>query len=310
MSTSGAPASRAELFEAFAADLRALGKRPRTIESYLYRLQDFASGLGARSLIKAGRNEVRRYHDRLRKEGFSASTAKSRLATLRVFYRFLLRRGWIESAPAIELPRVPRNPPVHVLTSRQVLRILAQPALTTPTGVRDRALLEVLYSTGIRLGELRGLHIEHLDFAGGFVHVAHGKGGKWRIVPVGTTALAWTRRYLDEVRPEWVPGSAERAVFLSHRGRPLGVTTIQQRIVRRYAEKARIPFRVTPHAFRHASATHLLRGDGQKRRAGLVQVRDILGHTSADTTRLYTRVEIRDLESVLCTHHFRDRRRR
>jgi integrase/recombinase XerD len=300
----------ADLLAAFSADQLALGRSARTVDSYAYRLADFLAHLAGRvGLVEVNRADVAGYHDALRARGYSASTAKGRLCTLLVFYRFCARRDLIAAVPAIPLPKVPRNPPVHVLSPHQVVRILAQPDLTRKTGIRDRAVLEVLYSTAIRLGELRALRLEHVDFAGGFLTVERGKGDRWRVVPIGTTALDCTRRYLDEVRPAWVRSEAERTLFVSDRGHGLAVTTVQQRIVWRYAEAAAIPFRVTTHAFRHAAATHLLRGDGRDRRAGLLQVRDMLGHDSADTTRIYTRVEITDLERELALRHFRDRRR-
>jgi integrase/recombinase XerD len=302
------PADAPALIAAFSADLLSLGRSPITASGYSTRLPYFFAFLAERERapLDATTEDVRAYVDALRAAGKSLGTIHTATAILASFYRFCARRGWRDAPPLIEHPRMHRNPPTHVLTPRQVLRILAQPDTRRPLGIRDRALLELLYSTSIRVGELRALRLDDLDFGGGFVRVRRGKGGKWRVVPVGTAALDWVRRYLGEVRPLHALPSSRDALFLSMFGTSLSYGFIQRDIVHRYGRAAHIPFRISPHDIRHASATHLLRGDGRDRRASVLQVRDILGHDSAQTTTLYTRVEIVDLERELHRRHFRD----
>ncbi|MBV8281067.1 MAG: tyrosine-type recombinase/integrase, partial [Candidatus Eremiobacteraeota bacterium] len=144
------------------------------------------------------------------------------------------------------------------------------------------------------------------DFVTGFVRVERGKGGKGRVVPIGRAALKWVRRYIDEVRP-LARSQRSDVLFLSQLGRPLSMTTLHSRIIKPSIEAARIPFAASTHAFRHAAATHLLRGDGHNRRASLPHVRDILGHSSCDTTEHYTRIDITDLCHEISRRHFRDR---
>jgi integrase/recombinase XerD len=288
-----------------------LGRSDQTVSAYHQRVAAFLTfeRCRGRHPLEADRDEIEAYHEALRARGVKRSSIAALLGTLRVFFRHAVRAGLIAAAPVIERPRVQMQPPVHVLSPRQVLRILAQPDVTRILGIRDRAILEVLYSTGVRNRELRALRVAGVDFAGGFIQVERGKGGKWRVVPVGRTALEWTRRYLDLVRPHLQPSRRHDVLFLSNRGGPMCSHHLNHMVVT-YACAARVPFRVTTHSLRHAAATHLLRGDGKKRRAGLMDVRDILGHSTADATRIYTKVEITDLEQQVRARHFRDRRPR
>lgn len=301
-----APAEPAELLADFERALRGLGRSEATIVDYRQRLKTFLAWLAGRSpehVLTVDAATLRVYHDELRARKYAPASVLAYLLAVRVFYAHLTRRRHLEAPPAIELPRVRRAPPLHVLTSRQVLRILAQPNTSTELGIRDRAIVEMLYSTAMRIGELRQLSVGSLDFEGGFVRIERGKGGQGRIVPVGKVALGWARVYLDRVR---FAHRHETALFVSAHGRILSRPMLHV-LVRRYVEAARIPFSVNAHGFRHAAATQLLRGDGDRRRASLLEVRDLLGHRSADTTRLYTRIEIRDLERELRARHFRDR---
>lgn len=298
-----------ELVDDFCRALEGLGRSPMTIVAYRLRLTDFLAHQRQyrRPLVETTREDVEGYHDALRRRRMRRNSIYGFLSTLRAFFAHLVRRRLVPTPPAIELPRLRKNPPTHVLTPRQVMRILAQPDVREPLGLRDRAVLELLYSTGLRQGELRALSVHAIDFGGGFVRVVRGKGGKGRVVPIGEVAMQWVRRYLEEVRPGLVTAPREAVLFVSAHGRPLCPVTMTRVIVRRYVEDAGIPFHATPHAFRHAAATHLLRGDGRDRRAGLLQVRDILGHASTQTTRIYTRVDITDLAHQVAARHFRDR---
>lgn len=306
--------SDAELLVSFARDRDLLGRSPETRDGQVRALRAFVRYLRDRDLapLAAGREELRAYVDAMRDRGCCAGTIATHCAALHAFYTHLVRRGLVAAAPPLERPRLQKNPPTHVLSPRQVLRILAQPDIRTPLGVRDRTVLELLYSSAVRVGELVRLDVEDVDFGAGFLRIQRGKGGNPRVVPIGVAALDWLRRYLGEVRPVHALPSSERALFLSAHGRRLCKYSVQCQ-VRQYAGAARIPFRVSPHSFRHAAATHLLRGDGRERRASVLLVRDMLGHASTQPTTIYTRVEITDLERELGRRHFRDaadRRRR
>lgn len=298
------PPDVAELLADFERAQRGLGRTDATIIDYRQRVRTFLAWLDPRGqhVLTVDAATLVAYHDALRAKGYAPTSVLAYLLAVRVFYAHLTRRRHLEAPPAMALPRVRRGPPVHVLTPRQVMRILAQPDTTAPLGIRDRAILELLYSTAMRIGELRQLSVGSLDFEGGFVRIERGKGGKGRIVPVGKVALGWARRYLGEVR---FALRHEPALFVSANGTMLSKPMLHV-LVRRYVKAARIPFAVNAHGFRHAAATHLLRGDGDRRRASLLEVRDMLGHKSADTTKLYTRVEITDLERELRIRHFRD----
>lgn len=299
----------AVLLQDFCRSLRTLGRSERTQRSYRERIGPYLRHLEESGLhpCDAGHAELAAYHDALRARGVKTSSQVSILATLRVFYAYLARAGHITTPPLIELPKSRRQPPTHVMTPRQVLRLLAQPDCRRLTGIRDRAMLELLYSTAMRIGELRALQVGSVDFESGFVRIERGKGGKGRVVPIGRTALDWTRRYLTQVRPLFCESSRQLTLFMGARREPISYSHFRD-LLASYGEAARIPFRISAHALRHAAATHLLRGDGERSRAGLVVVRDILGHASCDTTQLYTRIEITDLERELSARHFRDRR--
>lgn len=234
----------------------------------------------------------------------SVATQAARLGAVKAFLRFLAQAGYlvVDLGATLELPRVPRPLPT-VLSEDQVLRLVEAPDLDTPTGVRDRAILELLYGTGLRNGELGKLRLPELDWERSLVVVREGKGKKSRVVPVGDEALAWLEEYLLRVRPQWVSSPREEHVFLTRRGQPMARGTVVT-LVTRWAKTAGLPG-VTPHTLRHSCATHML-----ARGAGLRYLQTLLGHSSSITTEHYTRVELTDLRKVLARCHPRERRSR
>jgi integrase/recombinase XerD len=233
----------------------------------------------------------------------SVKTLAAEVSVLRSFFSWLVRRRLLLFNPAEDLVLADRTQPLPrtVLTESEVQRLLAAPG-TGELGLRDRALLETLYSTGLRRAELCGLDLYDVDQAGELVRVRHGKGGKDRYVPIGAHALAAVRRYLHAARPELVATPREPALFVAAIfGHRLGVKTLNL-IVRRHGEAAGIARRVTPHVLRHTCATHLLQGG-----ADLRHVQAILGHASIATTQVYTRVAVEDLAAVHRRHHPRRR---
>ena len=238
--------------------------------------------------------------------GLAIATQAARLSVVRAFFRWLVKTDVLLYDPAgsLELPKRKGILPRSVLTKKEVTRLLAAADTTTPLGLRDRAMLEVLYSTGIRNAELRAVQLYDLDLERGLLRINEGKNAKDRVVPLGEVACTWLREYLDEARPKLLAqdGTAEQTVFVSKSGRPLLPLGVIDRI-RRLAKAAGIERPVTPHSMRHTFATHMLRG-----RADIRHIQAMLGHASVATTQIYTRVEVTDLKNVHKRCHPREKR--
>lgn len=230
-------------------------------------------------------------------EGVSARTTARRLASIRRFYRYLLREGLVPADPALELkaPRMPSTLP-HTLSERDVLALLQAPDTTTPRGLRDRAMLELLYATGLRVSELVGLRLDQLNLRLGAVRVV-GKGGKERLVPIGEDARDWLERYLKEVRADLLRGRRLDTVFPTPRRASMTRQAFWA-LIRRYAAVAGISTEISPHQLRHAFATHLLAHG-----ADLRAVQMLLGHQNVTTTQIYTHVERERLKALHAAHH-------
>ncbi len=296
--------------ERFRDHLDVRGRSGDTINTYLMGVRPFlrfleqrgvpSLGRVTRELVEAYRTDL--FYRRYRGRPLSLATQQARLAGVKAFFRFLARRGFVlvDVAAGLELPRRKAGLPT-VLTEAEMRQLLAVPSPTTLYGVRDRTLLEVLYGTGIRNGELCALTLDACDLAVPALRILRGKGGKSRVVPLGEEALAWLEAYLGQVRPRLVRGAGETAVFLNQYGRPLERPALID-LVARLARKAALQKRVTPHVLRHSMATHMLR-----RGAGLRQLQVLLGHSSSAVTEHYTRVEIADLARVLRRCHPRER---
>lgn len=219
---------------------------------------------------------------------------RQRMQALRGFFRWLARSNVILSNPAseLELPRIERRLPRAILSEREVERVLAQPDTTDAFGLRDRAMMEVLYSTGIRRAELANLEVFDLDADRGTLTVRLSKGRKDRTVPIGERALAWVRRYSDEARPSLVVQPDQGVLFLSDHGEKLKLPRLTQ-LMRRYIESAKIGKTGACHVFRHTMATLMLEGGADVR-----IIQEILGHVEMSTTQIYTRVSIKHLKKV------------
>jgi integrase/recombinase XerD len=234
---------------------------------------------------------------------------RRKAASIRAFYRFCFAEELIERdiGGLLDLPRQSRQLP-DTLDLPQVEALLAAPDPSRPTGIRDRALLELLYASGLRISEALGLDREDLSLEGGFVRVI-GKGDRERLVPVGDVALAALSWYLDEVRPAWLDAAHGRArpalagmarggpLFISTRGRRLGRMDAW-RTLHRAALDAGLHTRVTPHTLRHSFATHLLEGG-----ADLRVVQELLGHASITTTQLYTHLTGERIRQIYARAH-------
>ncbi len=236
---------------------------------------------------------ARRYLAALHRR-YARTTIARHLSALRSFYRYLRREGRVGASPMrlVAGPRRHRRLP-GALTHDAVAALLAAPPLDTPTGLRDRAILEILYAGGLRVGELVGLKVGQIP--GDEVRV-RGKGGKDRLVLIGTQASAALRRYLTDARPRLQRGKTE-ALFLNARGGPLTVRAVQL-IVDRWVRAAAIQQHTSPHVLRHTFATHLLDGG-----ADLRVVQELLGHASITTTQIYTHISRDHLKRVYAQAH-------
>jgi integrase/recombinase XerD len=216
------------------------------------------------------------------------------LGALRGFGAWLVRtrrRRWNPAAELV-LPRRPRRLPRAVLSAGEVERILGRLDTSSPLGLRDRAILETFYSTGLRRRELLSLRVDDVDIAEGEVRVHRGKGGRDRVVPIGRRALAWIQRYLQEVRPQHAARTGARELFLTKRGRRFRENRLSE-LVRRHLLAAQLGKSGSCHVFRHTMATLLLEGG-----ADLRVVQEILGHAHLSTTALYTHVAIGRLKAA------------
>ncbi len=276
------------------------GLSDNTLRAYGADLRGFAAWLAARGsgLLRAGQAELEGYlAERFGQQRSPRSTARL-LSTLRRFYRYQLREGRIEADPTavIDNPRLGRPLP-KTLGEDEVERLLAAPETNTPEGLRDQAMLELLYATGLRVSELVGLMLEQVNLDHGVIRVL-GKGSKERLVPVGEEAEHSVRRYLREARPELLRGrEGTRALFVTRRGGPMTRQAFWYMIKRR-ARQAGIDKPLSPHVLRHAFATHLLNHG-----ADLRVVQMLLGHSSPTTTQIYTHVARQRLKDLHARHH-------
>ena len=228
----------------------------------------------------------------------SLKTQESLLNPLRAWFKWLARENHILYNPASELvlPRSPRQLPKVLLSVADVEHALNQPDIGTPWGLRDRAILETLYSTGIRRMELTRLTLYDVDLAAGTVMVRLGKGAKDRLIPIGARAAAWIVRYVEEVRPQLAIRSDELALFLTDYGEPFEKNRLGD-LVRRYMRHAGIAHG-SCHAFRHAMATHMLENG-----ADIRFIQAMLGHSELSTTQIYTQVSIGKLKEIHAATH-------
>ncbi len=274
-----------------------------TLEAYARDLRDFQTFLqkeGGGTPEEAGTEDILRFLEELKRRGLSSRTLARKLSALKSFYRFLELEERIEHNPLhlIEGPRLPRNLP-KVLSVEEVERLLSAPDLSTPQGLRDRAMLETLYATGMRVSELVRLTFAQLNLSAGFVRI-FGKGKRERLVPLGDLAREYLERYLREARPVLCGGKETPYVFLNRKGAPLTRQRFWQ-IIRDYARQAGITREISPHVLRHSFATHLLQGG-----ADLRSVQMMLGHASLSTTQIYTHLDLRNLRAVHEKHHPRN----
>ncbi len=288
---------------------------PHTLRGYLNdvrQFQDFLREQGdiRKDLRKIDNLDIRRYLAHLHQRKLSKTSIGRKLAGLRSFFRFLHRERVIEVNPArgVNTPRTEKKHPPF-LTVDEAVCLMNTPDEKSRTGLRDRAILEVFYASGIRVSELAGLNEEEVDLSLGFMKVT-GKGRKERIVTLGTYAVKALQRYVEQKRAEW-PGrwtdegaGGRTPLFLNRFGKRLSTRGVR-RVVEKHVRRAGLSHRISPHGLRHSFATHLLDGG-----ADLRSIQELLGHVSLSTTQKYTHLTVGKLMEVYDRAHPRARKRK
>lgn len=276
------------------------GLARNTLESYRRDIVKFASWVATkhgRSLLDAGRAELLGFLAHEVQRRAKATTASRELSALKRFFRYAVRQGKIAADPTLNVdsPKLPRPLPKS-LTEHDVETLLGAPRVDEALGLRDRAMLETLYASGLRVSELVSLKMGQVSQDMGVVRVT-GKGSKERLVPLGEEAIAWIRRYAREGRPALLGGRVTEALFVTARG---GAMTRQAfwHLIKRYALRAGLDKPLSPHTLRHAFATHLLNHGADLR---VVQL--LLGHADISTTQIYTHVARERLKQLHARHH-------
>lgn len=270
---------------------------PHTIKGHLRSIKAFAVHLGGEDPRAASLNDILAWRSRLGKTALATSTQNAKVRQVKSFYRWLFETGRALIDPGKNLPVLhdPKSLPKDVPTAAQLVKLLHVPNVTKPVGIRDRAMLELLYSSGLRVGELCALSVYDLDFDARTVRIVQGKGRKDRVVPVGRVALDWCGSYLKRVRPELLEqrrANYVKSFFLNLYGGSIS-SVILYRIVKHCAKVAGLAEGTTTHSLRHACATEMLKGGASVR-----HVQEMLGHASITTTQIYTHLVKSDLLSV------------
>ena len=271
-----------------------------TISAYsgdLIKFSEFLTLAGVSSVNDIDEEHIISFLEALEQEEISTRSRVRYLSSLRNFFQFLVNEGHRDTNPMalLESPKFLTRLPKY-LTTDEVGELLSAPITETAAGLRDRAMLEVMYASGLRVSELVGLKLGDINFDMGFI-VARGKGNKERIVPLGEEALKWIKLYCDMIRHRFDKGKGGGFVFLNRNGRFLSRQYFWEAI-KRYAIKAGITKNISPHTLRHSFATHLLAGG-----ADLRSVQTMLGHEDISTTEIYTHIEKKRLKEVHKKYH-------
>lgn len=300
-----------ELLHSFTLHMQVKNYSPPTMDSYGRGLRTFLehlTGLGITDVKRVTKDVLYDYQAEIMEQrkarGLSWSFVSAKIRAVKRFFEQLEASGALLVNPAeyIKEPKKEKHLPRTVLTEDEVRKILDQPNLGTMTGIRDRAVLEVFYSTGVRLEEMTNLTIYDCDLQGGLLRVNKGKGSKDRVVPLGKHAVRFLKEYITRVRPQMTRrDKAEQRLFMSRQRTPLSIQSAEI-MVRNYARKAGVRKRVTPHVFRHTFATELIRNG-----ADIAAVQKMLGHADLRTTNIYTHVAGVEVKNTHRMSHPRER---
>lgn len=302
------PLRLASLNDSYLESLAVHNYSKHTIQGHRKRLRAFLHWCEQRELlnpeqiIKPILESYQRHLYRHRKQNgnpLSVRTQRQHLGSIQGYFKWLCRQNYLLSNPAseLELPRAEQRLPVLPLSQNEVETILSQPDLNDPLGIRDRAILELLYSTGMRRSEVTNLTRSQIDFERQILVVRQGKGKKDRVLPIGHRALKWLKKYLDQVRPELLMSTAEDTFFLSSYGEMLNADVLS-RTVRNYIQQADIGRSGSCHLFRHTCAGHMLENG-----ADIRYIQQLLGHSDLKTTEVYTELSIHQLQKVHSLTH-------
>jgi len=276
------------------------GLSANTISAYSHGLNRFLEHLrrkGIEEIKDISKNDIRAFLVILKKRGLSSKTIVRNLVSIRTFLRFLNEEGFLPVNPAeeIESPKVTQTLP-QILSLKEVEQLLEQPDVKTPLGIRDRAMLEILYATGMRVSELTQLPVHHINLEAGYV-ILYGKGSKERVVPIGSEAMKWVQLYLKETRERLSKGRESPFLFTNRSGKRMSRQQFWKNI-KTHGRRAHLRKRITPHLLRHSFASHLLEGG-----ADLRSVQMMLGHVDISTTQIYTHVTGERLKRIHQRYH-------
>ncbi len=298
--------------EKYCQHLTVIRYAPGTIKRHGYFLKRFLAYLeeqGVHEIAQITKDTIQDYQECIyetvnsRGEPNSVFHQNNNLKAIKGFFRFLVEHNYLVSDPArdISYARTPRRLPRSILTGPEAKKVIHAPNTKTATGYRDRAIMEVFYSTGIRRNELINLQLVDVDYHEGFVRVNSGKGLKDRVVPIGKIACRYLENYVKVVRPMLVIDPTDNHLFLSMNGTKISENRVWQ-LIKIYGNKTKIKKNITTHTFRHTCATLMLRN-----KANIRHIQELLGHSSLESTQVYTRVSITDLKEVHSKCHPREK---
>lgn len=274
------------------------GLADNTCKAYKRDLEKFEAYISPGSLLEATASSILDFLQQNLQKGSSPASVARRLSGIKTFYKFLTLTGKLNANPVkhLETPKIKRILP-EILSIDEVDQLMAQPTVTLPLGLRDRAMLELMYACGLRVSELLSFTIEDLDFKERFLRCM-GKGSKERLVPISKLALSWVERFIARSRPLLITRRPyERRLFINAHGKPLSRQGFFK-ILRNYTYKAQIKKRISPHSLRHSFATHLLENG-----ADLRLVQELLGHADISTTQIYTHISRSHLRDIYNNCH-------
>lgn len=305
------PSSIESLAQRFIKSLQVRNLSETTIKGTIWRMGKFLSWLDSRKIqeVTAITREIvatfqTEFYERINRQGRPNGVRhqNTMLGAVKQFMGWLAENDYIATDPArdIRYAKEPRKLPAGILTPNEARKIIHAPDTKSITGYRDRTILEILYSSGIRKDELITLTLNDVDYTDGFLRVT-GKGRKERVVPIGKIACRYLENYIKSVRPELIRDPYEKTVFLSLKKRPLSKNMVWE-LTKKYSRQAKIQKNVHPHTFRHTCATQML-----KNKAHIRAVQELLGHRSLDSTQVYTHVSITDLKEAHSNCHPREK---
>ncbi len=276
------------------------GLSNNSLEAYSHDLIDFTSSIqkqDSKDIKSITSKDIRSYISFLRRQSLSSKSIIRKIASLKGFFKYLQIKGVIEENPVvnIESPKIWKQLP-HTLNITEVALLLCQPDTKTPAGIRNQAMLEILYGSGLRVSELIELTTNSINLEVGFLR-CFGKGSKERVVPIGEVAMKWIRDYLEHARPLILKNSTSEHLFITRSGKKMTRQGFWK-IVKKYALKAGIKKTISPHTLRHSFASHLLEGG-----ADLRSVQALLGHSDISTTQIYTHLTTEKIREIYRKHH-------